>query len=116
MSRDIEIVRETDDAIWYTDEWKRKHNSLREVRKQAGHKLDSWDRKLQPTKAIKYPFVGGPLHGKKYAHIQLADLGPDGEGYVEYNKSGYLPGQYSKLLPKMIRIHITLLETPNGPF
>ena len=107
MSRDIEITRETDDAVYFTTQWCRSYNAERDKRRLAGEKLESWERKRSPTKAIKYVCVGGPLHGKKYASIQMPGLGQDGEGYFDYNKAGY-----DTTTPKMIRIHFTLLEQP----
>ncbi len=106
MSRDIEITRETDDAVSYTTQWDRQVNAEHAAKKLAGT-LDEWDRKRSPTKAMKYLCVGGPLHGKKYASVQLPSLGHDGEGYFEFNKAGY-----DATIPKMIRVHFTLLEQP----
>jgi len=105
---DIEITRETDDAVYYTCDWGRKANIEREVRRAAG-KLPAWDRKIQPTKSVKYMCVGGPLHGKKYATIQMNDLGRAAEGYFDYNNSGY----DRRSTPKMLRVHFSLMEDVN---
>lgn len=99
--RTVDVVRETDDAVYVMDDWDYKVNEEYEARKANGT-LRSYDRKRSPSKNMKYLCIGGPLHGQRLATIQMPST-PDAK-YYDFNQAG---GVHKHL--KMVRIHTSLL-------